>query len=126
MLDKWVQIYDLSHSGGYLMSASLPDALWAQSQRLIEQGSTGRTVSLRFKLLPLTGARCGLAIRRSRHARAAAEGCSKDNGKLDPPRILPKLLRRMAIHDAGTGLFFAQRDRCARASKRDWQARLNV
>ena len=47
------------------MSAPLPDALRARFQQLIEEGLSGRAAALRLKLSPVTGARWGLAIRRT-------------------------------------------------------------
>jgi len=47
------------------MSAPLPDALRARFHKLIEEGLGGRTAALRLKLSPATGARRGLAIRRT-------------------------------------------------------------
>ena len=68
------------------MSAPLPDALRARFQRLIEEGSSGRAAALRLKLSPATGARWGLAIRRTGQARAAPQGRPRGKGKLDPHR----------------------------------------
>jgi len=68
------------------MSAPLPDALRARFQRLIEEGLSGRAAALRLKLSPATGARWGLAIRRSGQARAAPQGRPRGKGKLDPHR----------------------------------------
>jgi transposase len=56
------------------MSAPLPDALRARFQKLIEEGLSGRAAALRLKLSPATGARWGLAIRRTGQARAAPQG----------------------------------------------------
>ena len=68
------------------MSAPLPVALRARFQRLIEEGSSGRAAALRLKLLSATGARRGLAIRRTGQARAAPQGRPRGKGKLDPHR----------------------------------------
>lgn len=68
------------------MSAPLPDALRARFQRYVEEGLSGRAAALRLKLSPATGARWGLAIRRTGQARAAPQGRPKGNGKLDPHR----------------------------------------
>jgi transposase len=64
------------------MSAPLPVALRARFQKLIEEGLSGRAAALRLKLSPATGARWGLAIRRTGAARAAQQGRPKGNGKL--------------------------------------------
>lgn len=69
------------------MSAPLPDALRARFQRLIEEGLSGRAAALRLKLSPATGARWGLAIRRTGKARAAPQGRPRGKGKLDPHRV---------------------------------------
>lgn len=68
------------------MSAPLPDALRARFQQLIEEGLSGRAAALRQKLSPATGARWGLAIRRTGQARAAPQGRPCGTGKLDPHR----------------------------------------
>ena len=68
------------------MSAPLPEALRARFQKLIEEGLSGRAAALRLKLSPATGARWGLAIRRTGSARAAPQGRPKGKGKLDPHR----------------------------------------
>jgi len=68
------------------MSAPLPDALRARFQRLIEEGLSGRAAALRLKLSFATGARWGLAIRRTGKARAAPQGRPRGKGKLDPHR----------------------------------------
>ena len=68
------------------MSAPLPDALRARFQQLIEEGLSGRAAALRLKLSPATGARWGLAIRRTGQARAAPQGRPRGKGKLDPHR----------------------------------------
>ena len=68
------------------MSAPLPEALRARFQSLIEEGLSGRAAALRLKLSPATGARWGLAIRRTGSARAAPQGRPKGKGKLDPHR----------------------------------------
>lgn len=68
------------------MSAPLPDALRARFQKLIEEGLSGRAAALRLKLSPATGARWGLAIRRTGQARAAPQGRPRGRGKLDPHR----------------------------------------
>ena len=68
------------------MSAPLPDALRARFEKLIEEGLSGRAAALRLKLPPATGARWGLAIRRTGQARAAPQGRSRGKGKLDPQR----------------------------------------
>ncbi|RXV60755.1 transposase, partial [Roseovarius sp. A46] len=52
------------------MSAPLPDALRARFQKLIEEGLSGRAAALRLKVSPATGARWGLAVRRTGQARA--------------------------------------------------------
>ena len=65
------------------MSAPLPEALRARFQKLIEEGLSGRAAALRLKLSPATGARWGLAIRRTGSARAAP-------GFLDGPRFCPR------------------------------------
>ena len=93
------------------MSAPLPDALRLRFQKLIEEGLSGRAAALRLKLSPATGARWGLAIRRTGQARAAPQGRPKGKGKLDPHRgffaeviaqdgdiTLPELAS--ALHDA--------------------------
>lgn len=41
------------------MSATLPDALRARFQKVIEEGLSGRAAALRLKLSPATGARWG-------------------------------------------------------------------
>jgi len=64
------------------MSAPLPDALRARFQKLIEEGLSGRAAALRLKLSPATGARWGLAVRRTGVARAAPQGRPKGKGKL--------------------------------------------
>lgn len=66
------------------MSAPLPNALRARFQKLIEEGLSGRAAALRLKLSPATGARWGLAIRRTGSARAAPQGRPKGKGKLAP------------------------------------------
>jgi transposase len=66
------------------MSAPLPNALRARFQKLIEAGLSGRAAALRLKLSPATGARWGLAIRRTGQARAAPQGRPRGKGKLDP------------------------------------------
>ncbi|MEM6618778.1 MAG: transposase [Pseudomonadota bacterium] len=53
---------------------------------MIEEGLSGRAAALRLKLSPATGARWGLAIRRTGQARAAPQGRPKGKGKLDPHR----------------------------------------
>ena len=53
------------------MSAPLPDALRARFQKLIEEGLSGRAAGLLLKLSAATGARWGLAIRRTGQAKAA-------------------------------------------------------
>lgn len=68
------------------MSAPLPEALRARFQRLIEEGLSGRAAASRLKVSPATGARWGLAIRRTGAARAASQGRPKGKGKLDPHR----------------------------------------
>jgi transposase len=68
------------------MSAPLPDALRARFQNLIEEGLSGRAAALRLKVSPATGARWGLAIRRTGQARAAPQGRPRGKGKLDPHR----------------------------------------
>ncbi|MFV1874541.1 IS630 family transposase [Nioella sp.] len=68
------------------MSAPLPDALRARFEQLIEEGLSGRAAALRLKLSPATGARWGLAIRRTGQARAAPQGRPCGKGKLDPHR----------------------------------------
>lgn len=68
------------------MSAPLPDALQARFQMLIEEGLSGRAAALRLRLSPATGARWGLAIRRTGQARVAPQGRPKGKGKLDPNR----------------------------------------
>lgn len=70
------------------MSAPLREALRARFQKLIEEGLSGRAAALRLKLSPATGARWGLAIRRTGAARAAPQGRPKAKGKLDPHRAL--------------------------------------
>ena len=59
------------------MSAPLPDALRARFQKLVEEGLSGRAAALRLQLSPATGARWGLAIRRTGEARAAPQGRPK-------------------------------------------------
>jgi len=68
------------------MSAPLPDALRARFQKLVEEGMSGRAAALRLKLSPATGARWGLAVRRTGQARAAPQGRPRGKGKLDPHR----------------------------------------
>ena len=68
------------------MSAPLPSALRAQFQKYIEEGLNGRAAALRLKLSPATGARWGLAIRRTGQAKAAPQGRPRGKGKLDPHR----------------------------------------
>ena len=68
------------------MSAPLPDALRARFQKLIEEGLSGRAAALRLKLSPATGARWGLAIRRTGQAKPAPQGRPPGSGKLDPHR----------------------------------------
>jgi transposase len=68
------------------MSAPLPEALRARFRRLIEEGLSGRAAALRLKLSPATGARWGLAIRRTGQASAAPQGRPRGKGKLDPHR----------------------------------------
>lgn len=77
------------------MSASLPDALRARFQKLIEEGFSGRAAALRLKLFPATGARWGFAIRRTGQAKAAPQGRPRGKGKLDPHRsFLVELIER--------------------------------
>ena len=54
--------------GGWIILVPLPDALQARFQQLIEEGLGGRAAALRLKLSPATGARWGLAIRRTGQA----------------------------------------------------------
>lgn len=68
------------------MSAPLPDAFRARFQKLVEEGLSGRAAALGFELSPATGARWGLAIRRTGQARAAPQDRPKGKGKLDPHR----------------------------------------
>ena len=68
------------------MSAPLPDALRARFRKVIEEGLSGRAAALRRQLSAATGARWGLAIRRTGQARAAPQGRPKGKGKLDPHR----------------------------------------
>jgi transposase len=68
------------------MSAPLPDAVRARFQKLIEEGLSGRAAALRLKVSPATGARWGLAIRRTGQARAAPQGRPGGRGRLDPHR----------------------------------------
>ena len=68
------------------MSAPLPNALRARFQRLIEEGLSGRSAALRLKLSPSTGARWGIAIRRTGEAKPAPQGRPSGRGKLDPHR----------------------------------------
>lgn len=68
------------------MSATLPDALRARFQKVIEEGLSGRAAALRLKLSPATGARWGLAIRQTGQANAAPQGRPRGKGKLDPYR----------------------------------------
>ncbi len=56
------------------MSAPFPNALRARFQKLIEEGLSGRAAALRLKLSPATGARWGLAVRRTGQARPAPQG----------------------------------------------------
>ena len=70
------------------MSAPLPVALRARSQKLVAVGSGGRAAALRLELSPATGARRGLSIRRTGHARAAPRGRPRGKGRLDPHRAL--------------------------------------
>ncbi|MET4103543.1 transposase, partial [Roseovarius sp. MBR-78] len=79
-------ICDSSCLGGWIMSAPLPDALRARFQKLIEEGFSGRAAALRLKVSPATGARWGLAVRRTGQARAAPQGRPRGKGKLDPHR----------------------------------------
>ena len=96
------------------MSAPLPDALRARFQTLIEEGLSGRAAALRLQVSPATGARWGLAIRRTGQARVAPQHRPKGQGKRDPHRAffaeiiaedadiaLPEL--PSALHDA-TGM----------------------
>lgn len=53
------------------MSAPLRDALRARFQTLIEEGLSGCAVALGLKLSPATGARWGLAIRRTGQVKVA-------------------------------------------------------
>ncbi|WP_459167134.1 hypothetical protein [Loktanella agnita] len=53
---------------------------------MIEEGLSGRAAALRLKVSPATGARWGLAIRRTGQARAAPQGRPIGKGKLDPHR----------------------------------------
>ncbi len=79
------------------MSAPLPEALRAQLQTLIEDGFSGRAAALHLELSPATGARWGLAIRRTGAARPAPQGRPKRRGKLDPHGIfLPRSSARTA------------------------------
>ena len=93
------------------MAAPLPDALRTRFQRLIEEGLIGRAAALRLKVSPATGARWGLAIRRTGQARAAPQGRPKVKGKLDPHRaVLAEIIAQdgditvpelaSALHDA--------------------------
>ena len=68
------------------MSAPLPEARPARVRTLIEQGLSGPAAALRLKLSPATGARWGLAIRRTGQARAAPQGHPRGKGRLDPRR----------------------------------------
>lgn len=68
------------------MSAPLPCALRARFQKLIEEGVSGRAAALRLLLSPTTGARWGLAIRRTGQARAAPQSRPRGKRKLDPHR----------------------------------------
>ena len=68
------------------MSAPMPEAVRARFQTLIEEGLSGRAAALRLKLSPATGARWGLSIRRTGHARAARQGRPRGKGKLDTHR----------------------------------------
>ena len=79
------------------MSAPLPDALRSRFQRLIEEGLSGRAAALRLKLSPATGARWGLAIRRTGQARPAPQGRPRGKGKLDRHRALLQTFLRVVI-----------------------------
>lgn len=68
------------------MSAPFPSALRTRFRKLIEEGLSGRAAALRLKVSPATGARWGLAIRRTGQARVAPQGRPRGKGKLDPHR----------------------------------------
>lgn len=68
------------------MSAPLPVALRSRFQNLIEEGLSCRAAALRLQLSPATGARWGLAVRRTGHAKAALQGRPRGKGKLAPHR----------------------------------------
>ncbi|MEM6479623.1 MAG: transposase [Pseudomonadota bacterium] len=68
------------------MSASLPDALRARFQRLIEEGLSGRAEALRLNLSQASAARWGLAIRHIGQARAAPQDRPRGKGELKPHR----------------------------------------
>ena len=70
------------------MSAPLPSALRTRSQKLIEEGLSGRAAALRLKVSPATGARWALSIRRTGRSEAAPQGRPKGKGKLGPHRAL--------------------------------------
>jgi len=55
---------------------------------LIGEGLSGRAAALRLKLSPATGARQGLAIRRTGATRAAPQGRPKGKGKPGHHRAL--------------------------------------
>lgn len=77
------------------MSAPLPVALRSRFQNLIEEGLSGRAAALRLQLSPATGARWGLAIRRTGHANAALQGRPRGKGKLAPHRsFLVELIKQ--------------------------------
>lgn len=84
------------------MSAPLPNALRARFQKLLEEGLSGRAAALRLKLAPATGARWGLAIRRTGQARAAPQGRPRGKGKLDPHRAF---LEELVTQDPDITLF---------------------
>lgn len=68
------------------MSAPLPEALRARSQRLIEEGLSGRAAALRLQLSAATGVRWARQIRATGRAGIAAQGRPKGHGKLAPHR----------------------------------------
>ena len=53
---------------------------------MIEEGFSARAAALCLKLSPATGARWGLAIRRTGQAKPAPQGRPRGRGKLDPHR----------------------------------------
>ncbi len=86
------------------MSAPLPDALRAWFQRLIEEGLSGRAAALRLKLSPATGARWGLAIRRTGKAIAAPQGRPDRVVFIDETSVKTNLTRQRGWSQRGKRL----------------------